>query len=479
MTIPFLKRSTPLLAALALAGCANYAGIHPHATMTKPDQLSMTDAKTDWPQQRPWEMLHDPVLTSLIDQALANNPNLQVAATRLDKVAALVSEADANRYPEVGVGASSIRERFTENGLYPPPFGGSTYSTNLLMVNAKYEFDFWGRNRDALAAAVSEQRAAQAELESARLLIETSVTKSYYTLASNLEQKAMLEKFLAEREELTNIAEHAKTAGLETAQAVKGTNQGIPAMKATISYLDEQIELSRNALAALIGKGPEATRDVVAKFPDNVSVGVPASIPADLIGRRADISAARWRVEAAAKMINVSKAGFYPDINLSAFAGFSSLYFSNWLKGSSKDYGGGPAISLPIFDAGRLRADLRDKTADYDLAVASYNQTLVEAVHDVANLLTSLKALGEQQKQQNALLQSASEVYEIAVQREKAGLADRVAVLNAEASLLNQQSLAIVLRARSVDLHVNLMRALGGGFDERTEFPQAANDNPN
>ena len=477
MKLLLLKRATPLLSALILAGCVSYGGITPQAKLTSAADLHLTQSETQWPDLRSWEILHDPVLNHLMDQALEGNPNIKVAKARLGKVSAMTQMADANRYPEVGVRASVMPERFTENGLYPPPYAGATKSTNQLMVNARYEFDFWGKNHDLLAAAISQEKAAQAEVHAAKLLIETSVAKSYFSLANNLEQKAILEKMLAVRVELSNVASRRLAAGLETSQDTETTQQAIPAMKAFISYIDEQISLSRNALAALIGKGPEATQNVVASLPASLTLPAPDSISANLLGHRADVTAARLRAEAAAKQIDATKTEFYPNVNLTAFAGFSSIGFSHWIEGSSRDYGVGPAISLPIFDGGRLRADLSSKTAEYDMAVESYNQTLIEAVHDVADQLTSLKANTEQLQHQNELLHSADTVYQNAIQREQAGLVNRITVLNAQSSVLNQQSFAVELRTRAVGLNINLLRALGGGFDEQTAFQTTVSQN--
>ena len=467
MTLHLFKRSTPLLAALLLAGCVSYSGITPQATTTTAADLALTPASIQWPSERAWEALHDPVLSGLMEQALEQSPTIKVARARFNQVAAMTKVADANRLPSVAVNASVTPEHFTENYIYPPPFAGSVYSTNLLMVDAKYEFDFWGKNRAVLAAAISNERAAQAEIQTAQLLIETSVAKSYFNLARNLEQKKVLERTLTQREELVNLSNRLQAAGLETTQDVQISRQSLPAIREDIIKLDEQISLSRNALGALIGKGPQATQDVVATLPIQSSTIVPESIPAELIGRRADISAARSRVEAASKLIDAGKTEFYPNVNLTAFAGFSSLGFAHWLDGSSRDYGVGPAISLPIFDGGRLRANLTSKTAEYDMAVESYNQTLIEAVHDVADQLSSLRAMVQQQKQQAELLRNAESVYEIAQQREKAGLINRSAVLNAESNLLAQQSAVIDIRTRTVEFNVNLIRALGGGFNEQ------------
>ena len=477
MNLQLLQRSTPLLVVLMLAGCASFTGINPHAVATQPVDLglnSINAAAVVWPDDHEWDKLKDPVLSDLMKQALANSPTIKIAQARLAMVSAMVNAADAQRYPEVGVSASVTPEHFTANGLYPPPFGGSIYSTDLLMVNARYEFDFWGKNRDALAAALSNEKAALAEIQTAQVVLETSVATSYFTLARGLAQKAILEKTLAQRDELFNVSQQRHDAGLETRQDLQTSRQGLPAIRADLIRLDEQISLARNALAALIGKGPAATENVTAALPTHINMNAPDNIPAELIGHRADIAAAVARVQAASKEVSVSKAEFYPDINISAFAGFSSLGFAHWLDRSSRDYGVGPAISLPIFDAGRLRANLSSKTAEYDLAVESYNEILIEAVHDVADQLSSLRALGLQQKQQAELLRNAESIYHIAEQREQAGLINHTAVLNAQTNLLAQQSADIDLKTRAVDLNINLVRALGGGFHDQTVTALAA-----
>ena len=477
MKSPILKRAAPLLTALLLAGCVNYSGISTHATLTSSSDLALSKANIQWPNDHSWEILNDPTLNDLMKQALENNPTIKIAQARLARVAAITKVAEANRWPEVAIDASVMPERFTENGVYPPPFAGSIYSTNMLMVDAKYEFDFWGKNRAALDAAISNEKAAQAEIHSARLIIETSIAKSYFTLAHDLEQKKILEKTLAQRDELFNLTHRRLEAGLDTRQDMKISAQGIPAIKSEIVQLDEQISLARNALAALIGKGPDATKDIVAVLPDRQFRNLPDSVPADLIGRRADITAARLRAEAASRQIDATKTEFYPNVNLSAFAGFSALGFGRWLDPSSRDYAIGPAISLPIFDAGRLRAKLGDKTAEYDIAVESYNQTLIEAIHDIADQLTSLRSLEQLQKQQNELQRSAENVFEIAQQREKAGLVNRATVLNAETTLLAQYSAANDLKTRGIELNINLIRALGGGFNEQIPAKEVAATN--
>ena len=162
--------------------------------------------------------------------------------------------------------------------------------------------------------------------------------------------------------------------------------------------------------------------------------------------------------------MDVVKAGFYPNINLTAFAGLTSLGFGHWINASSRDYGVGPAISLPIFDAGRLRAQLSSKDAEYDMAVESYNQALIAAVHDVADQLSSIYALSQLQNQHAELQRNAVAVFELAQRREQAGLISRIAVLNAQSAVLAQAADEVNLKTRSIELAINLARALGGGF---------------
>ncbi len=465
--ISVIRALTPALAAaLILAGCVNYSGISPRSTAITGFSMSLSTETIQWPEETWWNAYDDTVLSGLIMQALDGNPTVKLAMARLDRVAALTKAAKAESLPQASLNLSMTPERFTENGVFPPPFAGEIYSNNLLMVNAKYEFDFWGKNRAILDSALSSEKAAKAELQSARIIIAASVAKSYFSLARWSEQKKIMEAILQQNSALLAISRQRLDAGLDTQQEWLVVDAKLPAIRAEISKLEEQITLSRNALAALAGQHPDTTQTIEASLPSSLTVTVPVAIPANLIGRRADIAAARSRVEAASKEIDIAKTAFYPNVDLTAFAGLSSLGFANWFKRGSRDYGAGAAFSLPIFDGGRLRANLEINDANYDSAVESYNQTLIEAVHDVADQINALHSLAQQQKQQADLLQSAESIYQLAQLREQAGLINKVPVLIAQSDLLTQQSAAIDLKARALDLSVNLNRALGGGFND-------------
>ena len=201
---------------------------------------------------------------------------------------------------------------------------------------------------------------------------------------------------------------------------------------------------------------------------------LPAVLPADLLARRPDITAARWRIEAAGQDMKSAKAAFYPNINLTAFAGLSSIGLDHLVKSASEQYGVGPALHLPIFDAGRLRANLRVKTADLDAAVESYNAAVLEAVHEAADPISSLRAIERQQAEQAQAQTAAESAHDLALQRYRAGLSTYLTVLNAEAGVLNQRRQAVDLKARALDAQVALIKALGGGTAPDTTLASAS-----
>ena len=231
----------------------------------------------------------------------------------------------------------------------------------------------------------------------------------------------------------------------------------------------------RNQIAALLGKGPDRGREIgVPHGSGTTTVALPATLPAELLGRRPDLVAARWRVEAARSQIDVARAQFYPNINLVASAGFLAFGASNFLNAASRDISAGAALSLPIFEGGSLRANLAGRNADYDVAVEQYNTVLVDAVRDVADQIVSIQSVNAQFADQELARSKTAEAYDVAVIRYRAGLTTYLTVLNAQTAVLQQERANADLRARVLDLDVALTRALGGGYRVDPAAPIAA-----
>ncbi|MGY4828393.1 efflux transporter outer membrane subunit [Sphaerotilaceae bacterium SBD11-9] len=451
---------------LTLAGCASTAGIEPSsAKPVTPASLGAADADaaapidTEW-----WKSFGDDKLSALITQTLEGNPSLKVAQARLVRAQASTDITRAADGPQVNLSAEAMRQRYTANGMIPPPLAGNFAETGTVQLSASWELDFFGRNRAAIEAAIGAQRATEADVQAARILLATNVARGYLQLARLVELRGVTQRTLAQREETLALIRQRVQAGLDTQVELKQGESLLPETRLVLEALDEQITLTRHALAALAGQAPQSLDQLTPQLTAVQAVPLPASVPADLLGRRADISAARWRVEAATSEVAVARAQFYPNVNLVAFAGFSSIGLDRLFKSTSEQYGAGPAIRLPIFDSGRLRANLRGRSADLDAAVESYNATVIDAVRDVADQIASLQSIARQQVEQANAQVAAESAYDLAVQRYKAGLGTYLTVLNAESTVLTQRRAATELKTRAVDTQVALIRSLGGGY---------------
>lgn len=431
-------------------------------------QRSLAAAKVSpaaWPDPAWWKGFGDPALDRLIDEALAHSPTLKLAAARTRKALAYAAVARSAMYPRAGANLDATRERFAETRLIPPPVGGSWDTQYQLQTTLNWEIDFWGKNRSAWRSAMGEARAAAVDAEAARLMLAVNVAQAYVQLERAYQQRDIAQATLDRRENVYALSRDRNAAGIDSRLELKQAEEALPAAREEIVQIDETIARARNQIAALLGRGPD--RGLAIARPTAHPLGAPAlptTVPAELIGRRPDLVAERLRIESAQRQIDVAKAQFYPNVNLAAFAGLQSLGASGFFSAASRMAGVGPAISLPIFDAGRLRGNLAVRDADYDATVEQYNQTLADALRDVVDQLASFRSVEAQRAQQALALATAREAYELALLRYREGVGNYLQVLSAEQPLLAQQRLDVDLRSRELALSINLIRALGGGY---------------
>jgi NodT family efflux transporter outer membrane factor (OMF) lipoprotein len=466
-----MKRSSlALLIAAALGGCA--ALPEPRALPQPKPAQEYAAAETfaapsaSWPADAWWKDYRDAQLDALIAEALDGSPTMTVARARLERARSNAQIAGAATLPQVTANSSITEQKQSRNYLTPPsatPEGWNDYGRATL--DFSWELDFWGKNRAALAAATSEAEAARADEAQARITLATSVAAVYAELAR---LHAALDTAVAARDVRTKTAELFRQRfdnGLETLASVRSAESRRAAAEADVLSLTEQLGLQRNRIAALLGAGPDRGLKIVAPSVDLTrTFALPGDIPAQLLGRRPDIVAARLRAEAAGKRIKQAKAAFYPNVNLSAFIGVQALQLNNLAKSGSDIGSIGPAISLPIFDGGRLRGQLRGAEADYAEAVGNYDKAVVQALQDVADAATSQKLLGAQIARTDESVEAARQAWQIQGNRYSGGLATYLDVLSAEETLLSSLRAQTDLHSRSLALDVALIRALGGGY---------------
>lgn len=464
-----------LLAGVLLAGCASQGTIKPTAQAMQPARLGMGTGQADFPREDWWTRFDDPVLNRLMTQALADSPTLQEAEARSSQALAAVGAAQSSLEPKLNANLSSTRERFSENDIYPPPFGGSVYTENQALLQGSYTFDFFGRHRAELQAAIGHAKFAQAQAQAARVILASSVASSYFNLARLNAQRSMLERTLEQRTQIENLVSERVHAGLETTLQQRQSQAEIPQIRLQIEQNTQAMEAARHALAALLGQGPQATATLAPQLRGLPMPAMPSDVPAELIGRRADIVAARWQAQAALAGVKAARAAFYPNISLTAFVGYTALGFSQFLAAGSRTYGFGPALTLPIFEGGKLRANLRGEAAGADAAIDLYNATLVNAVREVADALSNRRSLQAQLLQQQDALQLAQQAYGLAKQRYAAGLTNYLSVLSTENAVLQLEQMGVNLKAQALLDDVALIRALGGGYAVR-EVPALPGD---
>lgn len=475
---PLVRVLACCAAAVVLAGCADTGGIAPastpiDATAVDPGTaLRATQQDAGWPQQAWWEHLGSPGLNALVTQSVAGNPDMHIALARSELAEGLAQAAGAATVPNLSAGGAFGRTRFPRLAT-PQPLGGHNTWNNHISIDLSYDLDLWGRNRAVLQGTLDGVQAAAAEARAVQISLETSVVRAYVDLALQYALLDVNQANLARQRNIYDIIRKRASRGLASELELSEAQTPIAALEAQVLQSERQIALAKNQIAILTGQGPGAGDSL--QRPHlllETPVVVPVSLPAELVGHRPDVVAQRWRVQAAAQGIKAARADFYPNINLVASVGLASAAFGNFFTFVSRDAIGhnvGAALSLPLFDGGRRRGNYTVATANYDVAVETYNKTVLAAFQGVADQVISLQSLGRQQQGIEVALKSAQHAYALAEKGYRGGFTDYLNVLATENELRRQQLALALVQAARLDAWARLMLALGGGYDAARE----------
>jgi NodT family efflux transporter outer membrane factor (OMF) lipoprotein len=473
---------TALLVA-GLAGCASTGGLHSDAQALKPGDLAAAnsfrnmDASGQWPAVDWWTALGDPQLNTLVNEALENNPDLAMAQARARAAQARAGAAQANTRPSLNAGAS-ISGAHLPGTLLPEPLGGHFGWIKYGYLSFKWDLDLWGGERDAWEAAVGRARAAAIDSRAARLEVSANVARAYAGLGYACTRHKLAKDELARATHVGKLTEQRVKAGIDSRLQMQQARTEKANAEQQLAATARSEASARNALAALLGKGPDRGLKITApQVLEPAAVALPSKLPADLLGRRPDVIAARLRVEATGKDIQAAKTRFLPNLSLGALAGLAAGGGDSLFQLPARFYQVAPALSVPIFEGGKLRANLAGRDAARDLAVAQYNKTLVGALDDIADKLDGVRALKIQAAAQQRALAAAREAWKLAMQRYKAGVGSYLQALTVQHQLLAAEQQAAALHAEQVDLSVQLIQALGGGFRPAHDTATASTTN--
>lgn len=458
----------PLAAALLLAGCATalppaepLAGVQPPAAFSTPqEQASWTTAAPAEAQPRGewWRAFADAELTALVERAAVANTDVQTAAARLTEARALLRSADAQRMPQLGASAGAARQAGanTANGTQP-----ATLLTAGL--NLSYEVDLFGRLSNASEAARQDAQAQAALLQSTRLMVQADVAQTYLQLRSLQTERQLVQQSLSAYRDTLRLIESRHRAGDAAELDVVRMQSEVSTTEAETLALERQQATLTHALAVLVG-------DVATGFVLPAPAGqtalpvIPAGVPATVLARRPDVSAAQARVLAAQARVGVAQAAWFPAISLTGAGGFASPDLGDLFKWSARSWGLGALLSLPIFDGGQRAAQEEGAKARLEAAVAEQRGQVLGALRDVEDQLSTLRLLQGQAEVLGQAVQSAERATHLSDVRYRNGLVSQLELLDARRNELRNRRQALQVRTSQYTATIALIRALGGDW---------------
>jgi NodT family efflux transporter outer membrane factor (OMF) lipoprotein len=469
-----------MLVVAVLTACVTPPHETPHPAALKADQVGLHGAAVAPVDESWWRSFQDPQLDRLVRLGLDASPTLAQAQARVAAALGEVQTARAGLLPHADLSASVSYQRAPANYAIPPPYAGHTFWLGQAGASLGWDLDFWGRQADALHSAQALARAADLDREQARLMLAGAITQTYVELYRQRALSEIAQRSQTQRQRIVDITRERVAAGLDTRLELREAEGQVPQAQVAREQADAAATLAVHQLAALTGQGADAYAAIGAPtLQAEVALPIPAALPINLLARRPDVLAARQQIEAADAQRLAARAAFYPDVNLRGLAGFGAFGLHNLVQWSARGYGAGPFLSLPLFDGGRLRGDYRTSEAQLDLAITTYDDTVLHAVQQVADQLTSLDALARERADQQRTLEATEAAYGLAEERYRAGLASYLSVLNAETQVLLARQTMVDIGAAQIDARVTLLLAVGGSFDphasaEHTNTPEIA-----
>lgn len=459
----------PLLAALVLAGCATGTVIPPSSLPTAPAAFKEnggTVTSTHTPattvsapgqtQGLWWQVFADPLLDQLVEQANRNNNSIQVAAARLAQARALAGLTDASRALQVGLSTGVARQNNSTTANTPQ----TLVSTGL---NLSYEVDLFGKLSAASDAASLDASSRDALLRSTQLLVQAEVTQTYLSLCATDSERALVRDTLQAYRNTLQLTEVRYREGDVAELDVARVRSEVASTESDVLALDQRRAQLEHALAVLVGE-----------LASNFSVpptqwatalpAIPAGVPSTVLTRRPDISAAQSSMQAAQARVGVAKAAWFPSFSLTANGGYAAPEIKDLFSLSTRAWGVGALLSLPVFDGGKREAGLSSANAELDMALASYREQVLVAFREVEDQLSSLRLLAEQSEAQSRSVASSSRATQLSDARYRNGFVSQLELLDAQRSELRNRRQALQVRAAQYQATVGLIRALGGGW---------------
>lgn len=425
--------------------------------------------KNGWPDSQWWKAYHDPQLNALIDSTLRNSPDMQVAEQRIQLAEAQAKAVEAQDGPEIDFSADVERQRMSAEGLMGPfatDLDGNTgpwYTNGTFGLTAGWNLDLWGKNRAEVTARIGAVKAREAEREQTRQLLASGVSRLYWEWQTQAALKSVLTQIETEQQNVITVDRQLYQNGITS--SVEGVETDIDSSKTQqqLNDVNGKMKVIEARLSALTNSQSTVLKLHTSKLP-TVESQLPSQLGYSLLARRPDLQAAHWYIESSLSSIDAAKAAFYPDVNLMAFLQQDALHLSDLFRHSAQQMGVTAGLTLPIFDSGRLNANLDITKAQNNLTVANYNKAVVDAVNDVARAASQVETLAQKNQHQQQIEHDAQRVVGLAQARFNAGIIAGSRVSEAKIPALREQCNGLVLQGQWLDASIQLTSALGGGY---------------
>ncbi|UVO51596.1 efflux transporter outer membrane subunit [Sphingomonas sp. SUN019] len=460
-----MRRLAPFIAVLLVAGCTP-PDTRPAVTPRAPADLGLNGPPAPAIDATWWRAFGDPQLDRIVADALSGSPTLDAALARVRQAQATLAARDSEDAPQVAFDGNAQISRLSGESTIPPPFRGTVRSQGNLQAGLNWNLDLFGRQKAAIEGARASVDAARLDAAAARLMLAGSVVQTYAELARAERQGAIATRTIATRQRSARLVDVRLRNRLASKLDVQAAGTLVAQARVALVRAEAARSLAANALAALAGRGADYPATIGATdLSAAPALALPATIPADLLSRRADIAAAQARIAAAAAGRQVARRAFYPNINLTALVGLQAVGLQNLFDINAGTAGSGAAIHLPIFDGGRLKADLAGADAALDLAIADYNRIVVGAVREAADAVAQIGATDAERARQADVVRGYAETARLNAVRVSSGLDSRLAGIDNDVRQLEAEQAAANLATDALSRRAALAVALGGGFD--------------
>ncbi|QMT60020.1 efflux transporter outer membrane subunit [Legionella sp. PC997] len=428
-------------------------------------------SRGNWPNNHWWLSYNTPELNVLVTGALANNPSIHEIKKRIEVAQQQAIVTRSLLSPLVFFNAHENRQYVSENGLYRAFNHNFPLNVRLLDLSLSftYEFDFWGKNRNLFYAALGEAKVREAEAAEVELITSTALAQTFFAYKTNLIRKKLFSQLIEVRQKIAKLQNLMVRKGLSSKLPALETSEKLLESQKLLSSITEELTANKHLINILAGRGPDEHLSIKPTLPSlPKTLNIPKILPLDFLARRPDLMAQIWRAKALAYRAGAAMAEYYPDINLAGLIGLESTSWRKFFDLSSGTAAIRPALQLPIFTAGAIKANINATKAQFDAAIEAYNSLLLFSTQEVLDVLAFAENIYQQKIEQKQVVEYAKQRYQLSSLRQKKGLDSLFDLYFLQEEVIQKELVDVTLLYNQYLASIKLTRALGGGYYQNT-----------